>query len=109
MAGYYVLTLAVRVSVRPSVRSPYVRPSALCFRSITKVFINEFHSNFAYIFVSRMSRLGLLMGKLRQFITELWHLSMVKKWFLASSSFTIWSIMMKLHKNDRSNKSFLLA
>ena len=35
VAGYYVLTLAVRVSVRLSVRSPYVRPSALRFRSIT--------------------------------------------------------------------------
>ena len=31
VAGYYVFTLAVRVSVRPSV----VRPSALRFRSIT--------------------------------------------------------------------------
>ena len=28
------------------------------------------------------------MGKFRLFITELWHLSMYKKWFLASSSFT---------------------
>ena len=29
----------------------------------------------------------------------------IPKWVLASSSFTIWSIMMKLHKNDRSNKA----
>ena len=54
--GYYVFTLAVRVSVRPS---------ALRFRSIAKVFINRFHSNFAYVFAPTMSRLGLLMGKFR--------------------------------------------
>ena len=30
---------------------------------------------------------------------------MYKKWFLASGSFTIWCIMMKLRKNYRSNKS----
>ena len=38
VAGYYVFTLAVRVSVRPSVRTyvrPSVCPSALRFRSIT--------------------------------------------------------------------------
>ena len=34
---------------------------------------------------------------------------MYKKRFLASSSFTVWSIMMKLHKNDRSNKNSLLT
>ena len=33
----------------------------------------------------------------------------VQKMVLASSSFTVWSIMMKLHKNDQSNKCFLLA
>ena len=32
-----------------------------------------------------------------------------KNMFLASSSFTIWSIMMKLHKNDQSNKSSIFA
>ena len=32
-----------------------------------------------------------------------------KKCFFASHFFTVWSIMMKLHKNDQSNKSFLLA
>ena len=31
----------------------------------------------------------------------------VQKGFLASSSFTIWSIMRKFHKNDRSNKSYI--
>ena len=76
VAGYYVFTLAIRVSVRM-----YVCLSALRFRSITEVFINGFHSNFAYAFVPRMSHLGLLMGKFRLFITELWHLSMVKIMF----------------------------
>ena len=33
---------------------------------------------------------------------------MYKKWFLASHFFTVWSTMMKLHKNDWSNKSSLL-
>ena len=33
----------------------------------------------------------------------------VQKWFLASSSFTIWNIMIKRHKYDLSNKSSILA
>ena len=33
----------------------------------------------------------------------------VQKMVLASSSFTSWSIMMKHHKNDRSNKSSILV
>ena len=33
---------------------------------------------------------------------------MYKKLFLASSSFTIWIIMMNLHKNDQSNTSCIL-
>ena len=37
------------------------------------------------------------------------HASNVQKWILASSSFTSWSILMKLHKNDQSNKSSILA
>ena len=60
VAGYYVFTLAIRVSVRLS-----VRPSGLCFRSITLVFIKGFHSNFAHALVPTMSSLGLLMGKFR--------------------------------------------
>ena len=52
-------------SVRPSVRSMYVRPSALRFRSITEVFVNGFHSNFAYAIVPTMSRLGSSIGKFR--------------------------------------------
>ena len=109
VAGYYVFTFAVRLSVRLSVHSTYIHPSALPFRSITSVFIHRFHSNFANAFVPTMSRSGLLMGKFRSFITEFWHLSMYKKWFLASCSFTIWSIMMKLHRNDPSSKISILA
>ena len=29
--------------------------------------------------------------------------AMAQKWVMATSSFTIWSIMIKLHKNDQSN------
>ena len=68
--------------------------ACLCLPAKAGATVNAFHSNFAYAFVSTMSRLGLLMGK----ITELWHLSMYKKWILASGSFTIWSLMVKLHK-----------
>ena len=35
-------------------------------------------------------------------------LAMYKKWFLASSSFTIWNISVKLHENDLSNSFVLL-
>ena len=62
-------------SICPSVRLfivyTYVRPHALPFRSIIKVFMNGFHSNFSYAFVFRMLHLELLMGIFRQFITEL--------------------------------------
>ena len=52
VAGYIVFTLAVRVSVR------------LHFVSIRlQVFINRFHSNFAYAFVLTVSFLGLFLGK----------------------------------------------
>ena len=69
-------------SICPSVRLfivyTYVRPLALPSRSIIKVFMNGFHSNFSYIFVLRMLHLKLLMGIFRQFITELKLLSSTK-------------------------------
>ena len=72
-------------SICPSVRLfivyTYVRPLALPFRSIIKVFRNGFHSNFSYAFVLRMLHLELLMGIFRQFITELRLLSSTKKCF----------------------------
>ena len=36
-------------------------------------------------------------------------MTMYNKKVLASNSFGIWSIMMKLHKDNQSNKSFGLA
>ena len=62
MAGYYVFTLAVHLSVHPFVRPSVVRTSVrLHFVSVR--FINGFHSKFAYAFVSTMSGWRLFMGK----------------------------------------------
>ena len=80
------------VSVRP-----YVRPSAPF--PIGNVSISSwiFFSNFPYILLSGMSDIGILMGKTRPFLTELLHLFILVKLFLAYYSFTICDISMKLH------------
>ena len=88
-------SVSVRLSVRPSVR-PSVR--AHHFRSITWVFIHGIFSNFAYILLSAMSGVGLLMGKIRPFLTELLPFFVLEKWFLACYSFTVHDIWMKLHR-----------
>ena len=79
------------LSVRPSVRAHH-------FRSITWVFIHGIFSNFAYILLSAMSGMGLLMGKIRPFLTELLPFFVLEKWFLACFSFTVLDIWMKLHR-----------
>ena len=79
------------LSVRPSVRAHH-------FRSITWVFIHGIFSNFAYILLSGMSGMGLLMGKIRPFLTELLPFFVLEKWFLACYSFTVHDIWMKLHR-----------
>ena len=79
------------LSVRPSVRAHH-------FRSITWVFIHGIFSNFAYILLSAMSGMGLLMGKIRPFLTELLPFFVLEKWFLACHSFTVHDIWMKLHR-----------
>ena len=84
-------SVSVRLSVRPSVRPHH-------FRSITWVFIHGFFSNFAYILLSAMSGMGLLMGKIRRFLTELLPFFVLEKWFLACYSFTVHDIWMKLHR-----------
>ena len=92
-------SVSVRLSVRPSVRlsvRPSVRPHH--FRSITWVFIHGIFSNFAYILLSAMSGMGLLMGKIRPFLTELLPFFVLEKWFLACFSFTVHDIWMKLHR-----------
>ena len=88
---YTLRCLSVRPSVRPSVRAHH-------FRSITWVFIHGIFSNFAYILLSAMSGMGLLMGKIRPFLTELLPFFVLEKWFLACYSFTIHDIWMKLHR-----------
>ena len=60
VAGYYVIPSGVRLSICLSIRPP----SALRFQSITWVFFHGFCSNFAYILVSGMGGLELLMGKI---------------------------------------------
>ena len=62
LVGYDGFTLDVRVSVRPSV---------FHFRMITWVNINGFSSNLVCVLILWRSGLGLLMGKFRQFFTEL--------------------------------------
>ena len=86
VSGYYVIPFGVCPSV-----------CAHHFRSITWVFIHGFFSNFAYILLLAMSGMGLLMGKIRPFITELLPFFVLEKWFLACYSFTVHDIWMKLH------------
>ena len=50
----------------------------------------EFFSNFAYILSLRMGGMGLLMGKIGPFLTELLPLFIMEKQFLAYYTFTIW-------------------
>ena len=78
---YYVIPF----DVRPSVCDHH-------FRSITLVFIHGIFSNFAYILLSVMSGMGLLMGKIRPFLTELLPFFVLEKWFLACYSFTVHDI-----------------
>ena len=85
----------------------YVRQSALCLRLITYVFINGFHSNFAYAFIPTM--MGIVNGQKSIINHRVTALVKVKKMFLACSSFTIWSITMKFQKINQSNKSSILA
>ena len=60
------------------------------------------------VIISRHT-LGIVNGQISIIYHRVMALINGQKIVLASSSFTIWSIMMKLHKNDQSNKSFLLA
>ena len=58
-------------SVSLSVCLSYVRPSVFRFRMITCVNINGFSPNLVCALILWRSGLGLLMGKFRQFLTEL--------------------------------------
>ena len=57
-----------------------------------RVFIHGIFSNFAYILLSDMSGMGLLMGKIRPFLTELLPFFVLEKWFLACYSITVHDI-----------------
>ena len=76
------------LSVRPS-----VRPSKLTISDpLLEYLINGIFSNFAYILLSAMSGMGLLMGKICPFLTELLPFFVLEKWFLACYSFTVHDI-----------------
>ena len=79
--------LYLSVSVRPSVRpcSPFPIDNL-------SIYSRNFFSNFAYILLSAMSGMGLLMGKIRPFLTELLPFFVLEKWFLACYSFTVHDI-----------------
>ena len=63
-----------------------VRPSVLTISD------HGIFPNFAYILLSVMSGMGLLMGKIRPFLTELLPFFVLEKWFLACYSFTVHDI-----------------
>ena len=110
MAGYYVFTLAVHVSVRPSVCSTSVRPSvrtSFPFDNLSNY--ERISFKFCICICTNNVSLWIFNGQISLIYHRVMALVNVQKCFLASSSFTIWTIMMKLHKNDRSNKSCILA
>ena len=76
--------LYLSVSVRPSVLT-------ISDRKLEYLF-TEFFSNFAYILLSAMSGMGLLIGKICPFLTELLPFFVLEKWFLACYSFTVHDI-----------------
>ena len=79
-------SVSVRLSVRPSVRpcSPFPIDNL-------SIYSRNFF-NFAYILLSAMSGMGLLMDKIHPFLTELLPFFVLEKWFLACYSFTVHDI-----------------
>ena len=75
-------SVSVRLSVRPCSPFPIDNLS---------IYSRNF-SNFAYLLLSAMSGMGLLMGKIRPFLTELLPFFILEKWFLACYSFTVHDI-----------------
>ena len=86
--GYYVFMSAVRVSVHTSF--PFDNLSI--YKRIS--------FKFCVCICTNNVSLGFVNGQLSIIYHRVMALVNVQKMFLASSSFTIWSIMMKLHKND---------
>ena len=79
---YTLRCLSVCPSVRPC--SPFPIDNLSIY--------SRYFSNFAYILLLAMSGMGLLMGKIRPFLTELLPFFVLEKWFLACYSFTIHDI-----------------
>ena len=108
--GYHVFTLAVRVSVHLSLVCTYVRLSARTSFPFDSLSIYKRISfKFCICICTNTVSLGIVNGLISIIYHRVMALVNVQKWFLASSSFTIWSIMMRHHKNDRSNKSSIIA
>ena len=76
---YTLRCLSVCPSVRPSAPFPIDN-------------LSIYSRNFAYILLTAMSGMGLLMGKIRPFLTELLPFFVLEKWFLACYSFTVHDI-----------------
>ena len=76
-------SVSVRLSVRPSVLTISIDNLSIYSRNFFK---------FAYTLLSAMSGMGLLMGKIRPFLTELLPFFVLEKWFLACYSFTVHDI-----------------
>ena len=83
MVGYYGITLAVHVSIHLSYVHPYFR-----FWAIILVNVSGFSPNSVCTLILWRSGLGLLMGKFRQFLTEL-HLS---AWDMSVFSFPDYNV-----------------
>ena len=82
VAGYCGVTLAVRVSIRPSIHRTSVHPY-FHFQTITWVNVNGFSPNSVCALILWRSGLWLLMGKFYQFLypaIQKWRGIMVSRW-----------------------------
>ena len=94
--------LSVRsLNVHPSVRTSFPVDSLSIYKRISL--------KFCICICTNNVSLGIVIGQISLIYHRVMALVNVQKWFLASSSFTIWSIMMERHKNYRSNKSSIVA
>ena len=98
------------VCVRPSVVRPSVRPSVRTSFPFDNLSVYKRISFRFYIcHCTNNVSLGIVSGYISIIYNRATALVNIQKWFLDSSSFIIRSSIMKLHKNDQSNKSSILA
>ena len=88
---------SVCLSIRPSFRNSFPFGNFSIYKRIS--------FKFCICICTKNASLGNGNGQISIIYHSVMALVNVQKWFLASSSFTIYRIMMKLHKNYRSNKS----